>query len=155
MDSVIRGLAVFFTLLLIFRVAGKRALHETTTFDFVLILIISETVQQAMIDNDNSFTNAFILVCTLVGVNILFSLLKQRWGWFAKITEGTPVVIVEEGTVHRDRMEKERVDENDVLNSAREIHGLRGMDEIESAVMERDGTISVIPKAQGKKRPVE
>ena len=95
MDSVIRGLAVFITLLVVFRVAGKRTLHETTTFDFVLILIISETVQQAMIDNDNSFTNAFLLVCTLVGINILFSLLKQRW----------------------------------------------------SAVLERDGTISVIPKA--------
>ena len=152
MDSVIRGLAVFVTLLLIFRVAGKRTLHETTTFDFVLILIVAETVQQAMIDDDNSFTNAFILVCTLVGVNILFSVFKQRWKWFAKITEGTPVVIVEEGKVHRDRMEKERVDEDDVLNSAREIHGLRGMDEIESAVMERDGTISVIPKGQENKR---
>ena len=149
MDSVFRGLAIFVLLLLVFRIAGKRTLHETTTFDFVLILIVSETVQQAMIDNDNSVTNAFILIVTLVGVNVVFSLLKQRFKWFAKITEGTPVVVIENGRVHRERMEKERIDEDDVLNSARELHGLRGMDDVESAVLERDGTISVIPKSPG------
>lgn len=149
MDSVLRGLTIFVILLLVFRISGKRTLHETTTFDFVLILIISETVQQAMIDNDNSVTNAFILIVTLVGVNVLFSLLKQRVGWFAKLTEGTPVVVIENGRIHRDRMEKERIDEDDVLNSARELHGLRGMDEVESAVLERDGTISVIPRRRG------
>ena len=150
MDSVFRGLAIFVLLLLVFRIAGKRTLHETTTFDFVLILIVSETVQQAMIDNDNSVTNAFILIVTLVGVNVVFSLLKQRFKWFAKITEGTPVVVIEHGRIHRERMEKERIDEDDVLNSARELHGLRGMDDVESAVLERDGTISVIPKSRGK-----
>lgn len=146
MDSVIRGLSIFVILLLVFRIAGKRTLHETTTFDFVLILIVSETVQQAMIDNDNSVTNAFILIVTLVGVNVVFSLLKQRFKWFAKITEGTPVVVIEHGRIHHDRMEKERIDEDDVLNAARERQGLRGMDEVESAVLERDGSISVIPK---------
>jgi len=146
MDSVLRGLAVFFTLLLIFRVAGKRTLHETTTFDFVLILIIAEVVQQAMIDDDNSFTNALILVCTLVGVNVVFSVLKQRFKRFAKFTEGTPVVVVEDGQVHPDRMRKERVDEDDVLASARELHGLEGMPDVKHAVLERDGSISVVPK---------
>ena len=149
MDSVIRGLAVFVILLLVFRIAGKRTLHETTTFDFVLILIIAETVQQAMIDNDNSATNAFILIATLVSVNILFSVLKQRFRWFAKVTEGTPVVVIEHGRVHHDRMEKERIDQDDVLNSARERQGLRSLDEVESAVLERDGTISVIPREDG------
>lgn len=146
MDSVIRGLSIFVILLLVFRIAGKRTLHETTTFDFVLILIVSETVQQAMIDNDNSVTNAFILIVTLVGVNVVFSLLKQRFTWFAKITEGTPVVVIEHGRIHHDRMEKERIDQDDILNAARERRGLRGMDEVESAVLERDGSISVIPK---------
>lgn len=146
MDSVIRGLSIFVILLLVFRIAGKRTLHETTTFDFVLILIVSETVQQAMIDNDNSVTNAFILIVTLVGVNVVFSLLKQRFKWFAKITEGTPVVVIEHGRIHHDRMEKERIDQDDILNAARERRGLRGMDEVESAVLERDGSISVIPK---------
>jgi uncharacterized membrane protein YcaP (DUF421 family) len=146
MTSVLRGLAVFITLLLVFRIAGKRTLHETTTFDFVLILIIAETVQQAMIDNDSSYTNALVLISTLIGVNVLFSVLKQRFRWFAKLTEGTPVVLIENGTVHRDRMEKERVDDDDVLNAARESHGLRNMSEVESAVMERSGTISVLPR---------
>lgn len=146
MNSVFRGLAVFVVLLLIFRISGKRTLHQTTTFDFVLILIISETVQQAMIDNDNSLTNALVLVCTLVGVNVALSLLKRRFPSVNKLLEGTPVVVIERGTVHQDRLQKERIDEDDVLQSAREAHGLRNLNEVESAVLERDGTISVIPK---------
>jgi uncharacterized membrane protein YcaP (DUF421 family) len=148
MSSVLRGLAVFAVLLLIFRISGKRTLHQTTTFDFVLILIISETVQQAMIDNDNSLTNAFVLVCTLVGVNIGLSLLKRRYPRVNKLLEGTPVVVIENGTMHHDRMAKERIDREDVLHAAREQHGLRNMDEIESAVLERNGTLSIIPKKQ-------
>lgn len=151
MSSVLRGLAVFVTLLLVFRIAGKRTLHETTTFDFVLILIVAETVQQAMIDNDNSYVNALILISTLVGVNILFSVLKERYKWFAKVTEGTPVVLIEEGKVHRDRMEKERVGDDDILTAAREYHGLKNMKEIDSAVLERSGTISVVPRRAEKK----
>lgn len=145
MGSVLRGLAVFLTLMVIFRVAGKRTLHETTTFDFVLLLIIAETVQQAMIVDDNSYTNALILVCTLVGVNVLFSLLKGRFPRFDKLTEGTPVVLVEDGKVYRDRMAKERVDDDDVLAAAR-CQGVEGMEGVRHAVMERDGEISVIPR---------
>jgi uncharacterized membrane protein YcaP (DUF421 family) len=101
-------------------------------------------VQQAMINDDNSFTNAFILVCTLVGVNVLFSVLKQRFRTFNKLTEGTPVVLVDNGKIHRDRMEKERVDEDDVLASGRVLQGVEGMHDVKYAVLERDGTISVV-----------
>lgn len=145
MDSVLRGLAVFLTLMVIFRVAGKRTLHQTTTFDFVLILIISETVQQAMIDNDNSFTNAFVLVCTLVGINVLFSLLKRRSPAFTRFTEGTPVVLIDDGRPYRDRMDKERVDDDDILAAARCAHGIQRMKDVKYAVLERDGEISVVP----------
>jgi uncharacterized membrane protein YcaP (DUF421 family) len=148
MDPVLRGLAVFLTLLVIFRVSGKRTLHETTTFDFVLLLIIAEVVQQAMIKSDYSFTNALILICTLVGVNVLFSLIKQRSKLFLKLTEGTPVVVVENGKLHHDRMEKERVDEDDVLTAARELHGLEQMADVKHAVLERDGAISVVPASK-------
>lgn len=151
MDSVLRGLAVFLTLLVIFRISGKRTLHETTTFDFVLLLIIAETVQQAMIDNDNSFTNSLILICTLVGVNVVFSLIKQRWHAFAKLTEGTPVIVIEDGKVHEDRMQKERIDEDDVLAAGRTMHGIESMDDVKHAVLERDGSISVVRANGGRK----
>ena len=60
MDSVIRGLVVYLVLLIVFRFSGKRTLAQTTTFDLVLLLIISETIQQALLDNDNSMTNGLL-----------------------------------------------------------------------------------------------
>ena len=146
MGSVIRGLAVFLTLILIFRIAGKRTLHETTTFDFVLLLIIAETVQQAMIDNDNSYTNSFILVCTLVGVNVLLSELKQRSPTLRHFLEGRSVVLVERGKVHRDRLDKERVDRDEIITAGRGLHGLQRHEDIKYAVLEKDGSISIVPR---------
>lgn len=146
MQSVFRGLAVFLMLMVIFRLAGKRTLHQTTTFDLVLLLIISETVQQAMIDNDNSFTNAFVLVSTLIGLNVLFSVVKQRSVFFQRVTEGTPVVLMENGQPQRESLKKERVDNDDILHAARLCHGLERMEDVKHAVLERDGAISIVPR---------
>jgi len=77
MDLVIRGLAVYLFLLLIFRVSGKRSLHNATTFDFVLLLIIAETTQQALVGDDGSVTGAFLLIIVLVGTDVLLSLAKR------------------------------------------------------------------------------
>ena len=63
--------------LFVFRIANKRTLSEATAFDLVLLLIVSETTQQAMVDDDHSMTNAAILICTLVGADMLLSFAKQ------------------------------------------------------------------------------
>lgn len=149
MATVFRGLVVFLVLLVVFRIAGKRTLHETTTFDFVLLLIIAETVQQALIDNDNSFTNALILICTLVGVNVLLSLAKQRSRKLEQILEGASVVLLEKGKLHKDRLDKERVDEHEIATAARHHHGLERLEEVKYAVLEKDGSISIVPRDRG------
>ena len=146
MDSVIRGFAVYAFLLLIFRIAGKRTLNQITTFDVILLLIISESIQQAMIDSDNSMTNAFLLVVTLIGVDIALSVVKQRSKRIARLLDGTPILIIEDGQLHRDRMQKERIDEADILSSARELQGVERLDQIKYAVVEESGHITVIPK---------
>ncbi len=146
MDTVIRACFVYFLLLIIFRVAGKRTLGEITTFDFVLTLIISEAIQQALVDSDHSMTNAFLLVVTLVGLNVLMSLIKQRSRPVERLIEGTPVIILEKDKLHRDRMDQERVDDADILAAARELQGISRLDQIQYAVLERDGGISVVPK---------
>ena len=146
METILRAAFVYLFLLIVFRVAGKRALGQITTFDFVLTLIISEAVQQAMIDNDNSITNAVLLVTTLVGLNIGFSLLKQRSPTIDRWVEGRPVVVLERGKLLHDRMRMERVDEETILESAREDHGLGSRDEIDYAVVEPDGHISTIKR---------
>lgn len=145
MDSVIRATVVYAVLLILFRLAGKRTLAEVTTFDFVLLLIISEATQQAMVGSDNSMTNSLLLVGTLVGLNILMSELKQRFAVVERVLDGMPLLIVEHGKPLQDRMAKERVDVDDVLDAAREPHGLERLDQIKYAVLERNGKISIIP----------
>jgi uncharacterized membrane protein YcaP (DUF421 family) len=145
MNPVVRGLAVYLFVLIVFRVLGKRSLKDVTTFDFVLLLIISETTTDALIGEDYSLTACFIMVCTLVGADFVFSKIREKVKWFEIAVEGAPLIVVEKGRPLKKRMEKTRVDEQDVLEAARLIHGLERMDQIKYAVLEKDGSISIIP----------
>ncbi|MBD2016883.1 DUF421 domain-containing protein [Microcoleus sp. FACHB-53] len=148
MDAVLRASAIYFFLLLIFRLSGKRSIAQITTFDLILLLIISEATQQALLGQDFSLTNAFLVIVTLVGIDIGLSLLKQRSQRIEKILEDEPLIIVEEGRPLLNRMKKVRVDEADVLIAARILQGLERMDQIKYAVLERNGGISIIPKQE-------
>lgn len=146
MESVIRAFVVYTVLLVIFRIAGKRTLTQTSEFELVLLLIISETVQEALIDGDHSLTNAFVLIMTLVGTSIALSLVKQRWPGITRWLDGLPFLVVRKGKPMHDVMRAARVDEDDILASARSTQGLSRMDQIEHAVVEDNGDISVIPR---------
>jgi uncharacterized membrane protein YcaP (DUF421 family) len=146
MDTVIRALCVYAFLLIVLRISGKRTLSNMTPFDFVLVLILSETVQQAMIDDDNSMTNAVLLVTTLIGVDVLLSLLKGRFPALERLIDSTPVVVMQDGELKRERMKGERVGEDDILSAARQQEGVGRLDEIDYAVVEQNGDITIIPK---------
>lgn len=146
MESVLRGAAIYLFLLLIMRISGKRSFAEITTFDFVLLLVIGETTQQALLGEDFSLTNAFIVIATLVGIDIGLSLWKQRSKGFARLLEGRPLVLVADGQVLTDRLDEVRVDVDDILAAGRELQGLERLDQIKYAVLERNGGISIIPK---------
>jgi uncharacterized membrane protein YcaP (DUF421 family) len=148
MDSVLRAFAIYAILLIIFRISGKRSLAQITTFDFVLLLVIGEATQQALLGDDFSLTNAFIVIVTLVGLDVGLSLLKQQSPKLERLLDDTPLVIVENGRPLRERMDKARIDESDVLTAARELQGLERMDQIKYAVLERSGGISIIPQSQ-------
>lgn len=146
MESVLRALVVYAFLMIVFRIAGKRTLAQATNFELVLLLIISETIQEAVVDQDHSITNAFLLVLTLVGTSLGLSLMKQRWAAVSKWLDGLPVAVVREGRPDPELMREVRVDEDDILAAARAQDGLRRMDEIEHAVVEENGEITVVPK---------
>lgn len=146
MDGVLRGIVIYGVLLLIFRITGKRTLGQTTTFDLVLLLIISETTQQALVGDDYSITRCVTLIATLAGLDLLLSILKVRSKRLDAVLDGKPVVLVEDGTVHGQRLRKERIDREDLLEAARHQHGLESFDEIKHAVLERDGDISIVPR---------
>jgi uncharacterized membrane protein YcaP (DUF421 family) len=147
MDAIIRGFVMYFILLILFRIAGRRTLGQMTNFDFVLLLIISEATQNAMIGDDYSVTNGVLVILTLVGIDIALSLLKQRFPVAERHLEGLPLVLVEQGRPLKELRYRARVDEQDILSSAREKHGLERMDQIKYAVLETNGGISIIPKA--------
>lgn len=146
MDSVIRAAAIYLLMLIVFRIAGNRSLAQLTAFDLVLLLIISEGIQQAMITSDYSFTNAALLVITLVGLDIMLSLWKRRFPSLEKILDGSPVLVIADGQMQHEAMNKERVDNGDILSAAREKQGLERLDQIKHAVVEPSGGISIVPK---------
>jgi uncharacterized membrane protein YcaP (DUF421 family) len=148
MDSILRGTATYLFVWFIFRMTGKRALAQITTFDAVLLLIISETTQAALVDNDNSFTNSFLLILSMLGLDVVLSCLKQQYPRIEKIMDGAPLLILDRAGLRRQAMEKERVDQRDILHAARELQGLARLDQVEYAILETTGEITVIPKSE-------
>jgi uncharacterized membrane protein YcaP (DUF421 family) len=149
MDAVISAAVIFIFLVVLFRIVGKRMVAQLTTFDLLLLLIISEATQQGLLGQDYSLTNAFLVILTLVGLNLLMEFLAYYSRWFDRWFNGLPLVIIEDGQLIDDRMKKERLDENEVLEYARQSHGIERMDQIKYAVLERNGAISIIPKQSG------
>lgn len=145
MDTVLRAAAIYVILMLAVRLSGRRTLAELTTFDFILVLVISEAVQQGLVGDNYSITNAIIIVTTLVLIDVLLSFAKGRFKWVDKIVEGVPTVLVENGKPLHGRMKKARVSEDDIMESARELRGLERMDQIKYAVLEAGGRITIIP----------
>lgn len=148
MDSVLRGLVIYFFLLIVFRMSGRRTLSNATTFDLVLLLIISEVTQQAMVDDDHSITNAVLLILTLVMTSLGLSQLKQHFPRFKYLLEGSSVMIVRNGKLLKNRMDELRVDEDEVLEAARAAHGLESLDQIKYAFVEPNGEITLVPQAR-------
>jgi uncharacterized membrane protein YcaP (DUF421 family) len=145
MESIIKAAVVYVVLLALFRMSGKRTLAEVTPFDLVLLLIISEATQQALVDTDNSMTNAFLLVGTLIGLNVLLAAFKTHSKVADHVLDSAPLLIVENGKPIESHMRKERIDVDDVLDAAREMHGIGSLAEIRYAVLERNGKISIVP----------
>lgn len=148
MEAPLRALAVYVFLLLIFRIAGKRTLAQITPFDLVLLLIIGEATQQGLIGNDFSVTKALLLITSLIGVDIGFSYIQRKSKILDRVIEGLPLLLLEDGETFEERLKKGRVDEGDILEAGRRTHGLERLDQMKYAVLERDGTISVVPKAE-------
>lgn len=146
MESVFRGVVIYLFLWLVFRFSGKRTLAQTSPFELVLLLIISEVTNEAMVDSDHSVTNAMLLIMTLVGMSILLSEVKHRSPAASRWLEGLPLPLVRKGEVLTENLDKTRVDEADILMAARFNQGVRTMDDVEEATVENDGEISIVAK---------
>jgi uncharacterized membrane protein YcaP (DUF421 family) len=148
MDSVLRGAATYLFVWLIFRISGKRSLSQATTFDAVLILILSETTQAALLDDNNSMTNSVLLISTMLGIDVVLSCIKHRFPRVEKVMDGAPLVLLNQRGLHEECMDAERVDREEILAAARHLRGLANLDQIEYAILEPTGDITIVPKRE-------
>jgi uncharacterized membrane protein YcaP (DUF421 family) len=145
METVLKALGLYVALLVLFRITGRRSLQQTTTFDLVLLLVIGEAAQPALVGDDNSLTTAVLAVATLLSIDVALSLLKRKAGRLERVLEGQPTIVVMRGAPLRQQLERARIDEADVLQAARERQGILRMEDIGLAVLEANGSISIIP----------
>nr|WP_318380987.1 YetF domain-containing protein [uncultured Enterobacter sp.] len=148
MDMVFRAIAIYLILMVVFKIAGRRALLQMTSFDLILLLIISEATQQALLGNDFSVTGAAITIITLVVIDILFGLLKKYLPSAEAAIDGTPVILVDNGRLLEDKMRKADISCDDIMVSARNNHGIDKLSQIKFAILEQNGHISIIPLSQ-------
>jgi len=146
MDSVLRAAVMYLALMVLFKIAGRRSLADITTFDFVLLMIIGEATQQALLGDDFSLTNSMMVIVTLIAIDVGLSLLKQRSGWVSRLIDGGPTIIVEDGRILQGRMRHARLVEADIMEAARSSQGIETLEQIKFAIIERNGKISVIAK---------
>ena len=142
--------SIYLLLLLIFRIAGRRTLAETSSFDLVLLLIIGETTQNAMVGEDTSVGTAAIAIVSLVALDMAITYLKKTFRWFDRLLEGNPVLLINEGRVQRFALEANGLDEEDLQEAARLSHGLDQVKAVRQATLERDGKISIVPWRESK-----
>ena len=122
---------------------GKREVGQFTLFDLVFILLVANALQPAITGPDTSLGGGFILIVTLVALNFLVGRLDNL-PRFHRLFTPAPAVVVRDGKYLTDVMRREGVDQEEVEMAIRE-HGIADLKEVQLAVLEADGTISVLP----------
>lgn len=147
-EKLLRPVLVYVALLVLFRVASKRELAQATLFDFLIILLISNVVQNAIIGNDNSILGALGGAITLIVLAGLLNRITARSKKARKELEGSPAMLVCEGKIDDAVMRKLSVSRNDLLSAIRK-QGIIRLSDVSYAILELDGEISIIKKDDG------
>jgi uncharacterized membrane protein YcaP (DUF421 family) len=145
-EIVARTLLVYLAVFLGLRLAGKRELGQMTVFDLVVILLIANAVQNAMVGPDVSVQGGILAAIVLLVANRLVALLRLHRGTWGRLIEGTPTVLIENGDLIEPHLRKERVEREELEMVMRE-HGVASLDEVQLAILETDGSISIVPKS--------
>jgi len=139
-----RTVIVYAALLVGLRLAGKRELGQMTPFDLVVILLIANAVQNAMVGSDTSLTGGLIAAGVLIVGNYGLAAARERLPWLRRAVEGTPTLLINDGKLVREHLRREGLDEDEVMMAIRE-HGVADVKDVRIAVLETDGSISIVP----------
>lgn len=146
-EKLFRSAVVYFFLLIVIRLAGKRQVAQMTPFDLVVLLLISNVVQNAVIGNDNSLGGGLIGVMFILLLNAGVAWVVFRSKSASRIVEGEPSLLVHNGVIMKARMDREKVTVHDLQEAMRE-HGLVDIGHVRYAVLEPDGKISILTRQE-------
>jgi uncharacterized membrane protein YcaP (DUF421 family) len=144
-EKIFRSVVIYLFMLLAFRFAGKRQVGQLTPFDLVVLLIISNVVQNAVIGNDNSLGGGLLGAVVILVLNWMVVEVAYRFKPIRRFLEGTPSILVHNGQIIGKHMERERINPEDLRAAVRRC-GLADVHQVRFAVLEDNGQISVIPK---------
>jgi uncharacterized membrane protein YcaP (DUF421 family) len=147
---VLRAVIIYVAFFIGLRLFGKRELGQFTTFDLVLVLLIANALQPAITGPDNSVTGGVMIIVILLIFNRGVAMLRNRWPWFDQLIEPPPTVVVQDGEVSKPALDKEGLSVTDVEMAIRE-HGVEKISDVKQAVLENDGSISVVTKGSGER----
>jgi len=144
-EKVLRPVVVYFFLIVGLRMAGKRELAQLNPFDLVVLLTLSNTVQNAIIGEDNTVTGGLIGAMTLLLVNYIFVRFLFNHDKLDRLVEGDPDILIKNGKLCEDRLRAELITRNE-LESAAHKQGFSSLDEIDRAILDPGGSISFFAK---------
>ena len=142
-DIMIRSVSVYLFMLIAIRLSGKKEISQLSIVDLVLILLISNAVQNAMVGPDSSLVGGIVAAATLFVLNYLIKLLVYRFPKIGSIMEGEEVMLIYKGNVIEEALKKERISFKELESAVRE-HGVENYKEVDLAILELNGSISVI-----------
>jgi uncharacterized membrane protein YcaP (DUF421 family) len=143
-ELAIRSVVVYAALLLMLRLFGKREVGQFTLFDLVLILLVANAVQPAMTGTDTSLTGGLVIIATLMATDRVVALARRN-KTVRRILEASPTFIARDGKWLTQAMDREDVTVEDAEMALRE-HGIESVSDVKLAVLEADGSISVVPR---------
>ncbi len=149
-EFIVRGIIVYAFLLILIRITGKRQVGQLAPFDLVLLLVLSNAVQNAMNGGDNSVGGGLISAVTLVLLNYLIGMATYRSKAIEALIEGRPDVIIHNGTLYPSVMKRAKLTHHE-LNAALRQAGCSGINDVHTAVLENNGALSVVPKSRAEK----
>lgn len=143
---VARSAIVYVAIVAALRLAGKRELGQMTVFDLVVVLLIANAVQNAMTGPDFSVQGGILAAFVLLAMNRVVALLRLHGGRWGRLIEGTPTVLVEDGDLIEPHLRREGLERAELEMVVRE-HGVDSLSQVKLAVLETDGSISIVPMA--------
>ncbi|RIK37304.1 MAG: DUF421 domain-containing protein, partial [Chloroflexi bacterium] len=142
LEKVLRGALIYLFLLAALRLTGRREIGQFSTFDLVVLLLLSNAIQNALLGDDLSITGAMITVGTMLALNRLISLLIFHSPRAEELFEGREIFLVRDGRVNEDHLRRERITHAE-LRVAAHKHDIFDADEVGDVILEPDGTLTV------------